>query len=343
MLEIPAPYQSLAVIGHDAAKTQIQDSYASGRLHHAWLITGPEGIGKATLAYHMAHHILSGGENTFGRFNPEHPTARLIMAQAHPDLFVLDRPHDEKTGRLKDSIPVEQARKLGPFLSMTASYGHGRVAILDEAHALNRNGQNAILKMIEEPPTGAIMILTATTAGFLLPTIRSRCRLLALDPLPATQMEIILSRLGVELAPDMPKQDLFDFAQGSIGRALSVIQSDVWPLFGEVQTLLQALPTLDLPRVHKLADRLSRKDESESYEVLTSLIEDTLRRAVRSVALGQSDPTGLSLKLAANGRLDKALDIWENVKKTFVTAQTANLDRKLALINVFSTLSRDLA
>lgn len=343
MIEIQPPSQSLAVIGHEQAKQQIAEAYNAGRMHHAWLITGPEGIGKATFAYHIAHLILSGGENNFTRFNPDHQAARLIMAEAHPDIFVMRRPLDEKSGRVKDSIPVETARKLGPFLSMTASYGHGRVALIDEAHTLNRNGQNAILKMIEEPPTGATILLTATTVGALLPTIRSRCRVLKLDPLSEAEMDIILARQSIDLPPDCPKGKLYQMAQGSIGKALSLVQTNVVPLYDDLLTIMQGLPTLDLIKIQKLADSLGRKDESEAYLALTGLMVDTLRESARCAALGKVDPTGLAAKIAPQGRLDKALDIWENTRRTFATAETANLDRKLAIINALSAISREMA
>ncbi|MDD3181504.1 MAG: DNA polymerase III subunit delta' [Alphaproteobacteria bacterium] len=343
MSDIPAPNQSLAVIGHEAAKRQIEAAYASGRMHHAWLITGEAGIGKATFAMHIAHMILSGGENKFGRFNPEHQAARLIMSEAHPDLFVLRRPYDDKARRFKDVIPVEDARKLGPFLSMTASYGHGRVALIDEAHTLNRNGQNAILKMIEEPPTGATILLTATTVGALLPTIRSRCRVLKLDPLSNSELDVVLARLSIDVPEDQPKDKLYQAAHGSIGRALSLIQTNVLPLYQEILTILTAMPTLDLVRVHKLADGIGRKDESETYLALTSLVVDTLREAVLCAAQGKSDPTGLAVKMAGSGRLDKALDIWDNTRQTFAMTESASLDRKLALINALSAISREMA
>lgn len=343
MIEIPSPCQSLAVIGHDDAKKQIVEGFDTGKMHHAWLLTGPEGIGKATLAYHAAHMLLSGGENRFGRFNPQHPAARLIAAETHPDLFVLRRPFDEKTGVQKDSIPVEEARKIAPFLSMTASYGHGRVAIIDEAHCLNRNGQNAILKIIEEPPSGATIFLTATTVGALLPTIRSRCRVIKMQGLPANQLEVVLARLTLDLPSGSDKQKLLDLAQGSVGLAIQLLQSEAFELFDELLQILDHLPALDLPRLHKLADQIGRKADAQAFGVLTNLLVDRLRRAVRNAALGLPDDTGLAAKIAPSGRLDKALQLWESTGRSFSVAQSANLDNKLAFINAISEISRALA
>ena len=337
---IPSPCHALAVIGHDEAKRQIQEAYDSGKMHHAWLLTGPDGIGKATLAYHAAHMILSGGANRFGSFNPEHQSARLIAAESHPDFFVLRRPYDEKTGVQKDTIPVDDARKIAPFLSMTATYGHGRVTLIDEAHTLNRNGQNAILKMIEEPPTGATIVMTATTVGALLPTIRSRCRVVRMEPLLPQQIQTVLARLCIEVPSAIDQNHLFDVAAGSVGRTLKILETDALDLYDELLAILSFLPTLDLVRLHKLADKIGRKGDLDSFNMLTNLLTDALRDAARSVALGLPDQTGLAAKFASGRRLDKALQLWETTQSTFATARSANLDNKLAFINAVSDIAR---
>lgn len=337
---IPQPSQSSTIIGHEAAKKQIEEAFNSGRMHHAWLLVGIEGLGKASLAYHIAHRILSGGANSFGRFNPEHPSARLIAAESHPDLFILRRPTDEKTGALKESIPVNEARKLEPFLRMTSSQGGGRVAIIDEAHRLNRNGQNAILKMIEEPPSGAVIILTATTAGALLPTIRSRCRVLALDPLNLPEIETILARLGAEWPPGVDKGRYVNLAGGSVGLLLKILGSDAIPLYDETLDLLKSIPDMDVPRLHRLADMLGKKADVESFQIVTTLLLEALRTGIRAIALGLRDEAGLATRLEARGRLDNALKVWENTKKTFTMADEANLDNKLAFIVAMTEMAR---
>jgi len=336
-----APHQSLAVIGHDEAKKQLQEAYESGRMHHAWLLVGPEGIGKSTLAYHVAHMILSGGANKFGRFNPEQQAARLIAAETHPDLFVLRRPTDEKTGIQKDTIAVDDARKIAPFLNLTSTYAQGRVAIIDEAHALNRNGQNAILKVIEEPPTGATILVTATTIGALLPTIRSRCRVLQLAPLATMQIETVLNRLGIEIPPEADKARLLKYADGSVGKALRLIETDALSSFDELLDILRGLPRIDLVRVHKLADKIGKKADSDAFLAVTGLLTDTLQTSVLCAALGQPDDAGLATIFMTRGRLDKALQLWEKTRAAFAVTESANLDRKLAFINVISEMSRE--
>ncbi len=341
MLTVSPPCQTLAVIGHEDAKQQLESAYASGRMHHAWLLVGAEGIGKASLAYLAAQMILSDGESHLDSPNSQHPAARLIAAEAHPDLFVLRCPVDDKTGVVKDSIPVEDARKLAPFMGMTASQGSGRVALIDEAQKLTRNGQNAILKMIEEPPTGATIFLTATTIGGLLPTIRSRCRMLPMQPLTDSQLGIVLARMGADLPTGEDAKARFMAASaGSASRAVKLLDTDALTLFDELLAILAAMPVIDLVRVHKLADQIGKKADADVFDVVTGLLVDTLRDAVRAAALGQGDALGLAAKLGGRGRLDKALELWESTARTFAEAQSAALDKKLALINALSTVSR---
>lgn len=333
------PAQSTAIIGHDEAKRQVEEAFAKKRMHHAWLLIGPEGVGKASFAYHVAHTVLSRGENGFSRFNPLHPVAKLVMAESHPDLFVLRRRPDEKTGAIGASISAEDARAIEPFMRLTASHGAGRVAIVDEAHVLTRTAQNAILKIIEEPPPGAVIVLTATTVGSLLPTIRSRCRVLSFAPLPDAQVETVLTRLGVEMPSGEDKRRFLRLANGSVGFALRIAETGVMPLFDEALALMAFMPGIDVPRLHKLADLVGKKADAESFKVLTSLILSALREAVSAVARGDADEARLAERLGG-GRLDRALQVWEKTDSAFKTAETANLDNKLAFIAAMTDIAK---
>lgn len=339
MIEVPAPSQSTGLIGHDQAVADIHAAFDNGRMHHAWLITGMEGIGKATLAYHMAHLLLSGGENRIGRINPENATAKLVMAESHHDLFILRRPPDEKTGVIKDSIPAENARTIEPFFRQTSAHGKGRVAIIDEAHTLNRFGQNAILKIIEEPPSGGVIVMTATTVGALLPTIRSRCRLLALDPLQPVAIETVLTRLGIDMPQGAEKQSLLTHAGGSVGRALQLMQTESLPMLDALVGLLAA-EELDMVALHHLADQIGKKADKESFEILTTLLTEFLRASILRAAKGQGDPTGIVARLSGGQRLDQALDRFEATREAFIAAKVSNLDNKLVFINAITALAR---
>lgn len=324
----PDPAHNPILIGHDPAVMQVMDAFASGRLHHAWLIAGIEGIGKATLAWHIAHYVLSNGQNKPGKINPALPVAKLIMGGAHPDMLVIRRAVDEKTGELRNSIIAEDARRIAAFLHTTAAHSGWRVVLIDEAHLLNRVGQNTILKILEEPPPQALILITTTSAGALLPTIRSRCRLLQLAPLGDQQMKTILARLQPELGPEDIAQ-LVLHAGGSAGFALKIVRTETLPLYEELREVL-AERKLDIARLHKLADQIGRKADAESYAVITALLSGLLRRTARARAAGE---TGGDVLPGAPLPLDRALQLWDKTRATLAAAENANLDRKLAFIN----------
>jgi DNA polymerase III subunit delta' len=330
-MNILPPSQNPVLIGHDHALREVEAAFASGRMPHAWIITGIEGIGKATLAFHAAHYVLSGGQNPPGKLNMQHATARLVAGEAHPDLFILRRPFDEKSGRPKDAIPVEDARKIAPFLHLTSTHGGWRVAIIDEAHALGRHGQNAILKVIEEPPARCLILLTATTPGALLPTIRSRCRVLPLQPLDETSLRTILARAGLDV-PSGELDRLIELSGGSAGFALKMAEAESLPLFEELTNMLNGLPALDMFRLHALADRIGRKSESDHFAVITQLFTATLRQDVRALALA-----------GQNAALGRSLRVWDRVRHTFAMAVESNLDKKLAFVNAICEIRRATA
>src|SRR5262249_2928281 len=162
----------------------------------------------------------------------------------------------------RDVIVVEDALKIAAFLHKTATHGGWRIVIVDEAHTLNRHGQNAILKIVEEPPERTLILMTVTTPGALLPTIRSRCRILPVAALDKAHMRAILART----APDAADIDrLLELSGGSIGFALKIVQSEALPLFDELVALLGEMPKLDIARLHKLADQMSRKADAETF------------------------------------------------------------------------------
>ncbi len=315
--------------GHEEAARQFAESFASGRMHHAWLIAGIEGIGKSLFALHAAAHVLAGGRHDFGVFAVNDRAARLVQAESHPDLLIIRRAADEKTGALRNVIVVDDALKLASFLHKTSTHGGWRVAIVDEAHALNRNAQNAILKILEEPPARALILMTATTPGALLPTIRSRSRLLPLGPLDDAAMRAIVARV----APQIPGGDmerLLSLAGGSAGFALKIARTEGLELYGELTALLDAPGAPAIDRLHKLADRLAPKGENESFDVVAALLIETLRRGAADYAEGGG----------SRDQLDRRMRLWEETRATFAAAANGNLDRKLALVKAAGEIWR---
>src|SRR6516164_3908795 len=183
-LEVPHPREVFEQEGEEAAEAAFEAARARGRLHHAWLLTGPEGVGKATFAYRAARRLLGAppdpGHGVLGA-SPDHPVSRQIIAHSHPDLFVLERLGED--GKVRKVIPVDEARALSEFFAKSPATAPHRVAIVDAADDLNVNAANALLKTLEEPPSRGVLLLVGHSPGRLIATIRSRCRRLAFSPL----------------------------------------------------------------------------------------------------------------------------------------------------------------
>ena len=209
----PHPRETGLLIGQDAPERTLAAAFASGRMHHAWLITGRQGIGKATLAYRLARHVLARPEErdrstTSLRIAPQTAAARQVTALSHPGLLALRRPCDPRTRRFTSSIPVDEVRRVKSFLALTGGQDAWRVVIVDSADELNVNAANALLKSLEEPPQRALFALICSEPSRLLPTIRSRCRRLECSPLAGADLkravaaaEAPLHALGERLIP----------------------------------------------------------------------------------------------------------------------------------------------
>ncbi|QGZ95132.1 DNA polymerase III subunit delta' [Terricaulis silvestris] len=214
--EAPHPRETFSFVGHDAEEQALRDALHGARMHHAWLLAGAKGLGKATLAYRFAR-IALGAKQIGARpldVDPEDQVARRIAAQSHPDLFILRRGLNDR-GKPRREIAVDDARELGQFFSLAPSEGGMRIAIIDAADDLNNNSANAILKTLEEPPARSVLLLVCHAPGAILPTIRSRCRRLALRPVSD---DLVRQALGGAKGDDA----LIDLAKGRPGRAIAL-------------------------------------------------------------------------------------------------------------------------
>lgn len=348
-----------AVIGHGEAEAALLDAYNSGRLPHAWLISGPKGIGKATLAFRFARFVLkqaeSGGSET-GLFGTPPPPATLdvpaddpvfarVAAGGHADLFTLARSWDDRAKRWRREIAIGDVRGLQPFFAMTAAEGGWRVAIVDAADEMNRNAANGLLKILEEPPKHALLLLVAHAPGSLLPTIRSRCRVLKLRPLTEDASVEVLERCLPE-APGDERVALARLAEGAPGRAVALHEAGGLELYRQIVDLVGALPRLDAAKLHGFGDKLARKGEEGGWAVFTDLLGWWLARAVRAAASGISPAPivpGEGQAMAALTErcgLDRSVEVWENVTGLIARADSVNLDKKQVVLNVFSLLER---
>jgi DNA polymerase-3 subunit delta' len=305
----PHPREATALYGHEPAESEILAAIASGKLHSGWLLTGPEGIGKATLAYRMAATLLAGDPApTRLGLPPDHPDARLIRSGAHPRLFVLRRGLDDR-GNLRSVITVEEARSLRSFFGLSAADGGRRVVLVDSADELNPNAANAILKLLEEPPARATLLLVSHQPARLLPTIRSRCRTLRLHPLAPQDLAQALSSIG--LSTDQPEA-LAELARGSVGDAVRLVAEGGLDLYAEITALLATLPRLDRPRAIRLADSCAGPKASDRFDLALDLLDLLLSRLARAGFQGPPPEAapGESQLLARLSPHDRAARAW---------------------------------
>jgi len=291
----PHPRETARLLGQSTAEAAFLEAHATGRLHHAWLLTGPKGVGKATLAWRIARFLLAhqegAGDALFAApppetldVDPEHPVARRVRALSEPGLFVLRRGSTEKGDRLAQDIRVAEVRRMSGFFALSAADGGRRVVIVDAADDLNVQSANALLKMLEEPPARTVMLLVAHQPSSLLPTIRSRCRRLRLGPLEPGDMTAALAQAGA--TPDGDPAALAELAGGSVGAAVRLVTLGGMDLYAEITALMESLPRLDRSRALRLSEQLAQRGTETRRELFFELTDLFLARLARTGATG---------------------------------------------------------
>ena len=349
-----APRRNPGLVGHAAAERMLADIQRAGRLPHAILIGGPRGIGKATLAFRFARWLLSGGGQTslFGDMpashdlylDPENAVYRRVASGGHADLMTVERNWDKTRKRLRGEIVIDDVREISHFLHLTSAEGGWRIVVIDGADEMNRNSANALLKLLEEPPHGTLLMLVCHAPGRLLPTIRSRCRRLILQPLAREEVRsLIRTHEPAMAAADV--EALAELSGGSIGRALDLHSAGGLELYRVLIALLSQLPRLDVPAIHQLADRLAKTDSADAYHTFIDLLLNWLEHAVTTIAAGDegdeivAGEAALRRRLAETARLDRWVDVWDNLRHGFARADDLALDRKQAVIEAFMALA----
>lgn len=347
----PHPRHTRSVMGRDATQQMLAERVRSARLHHGWLITGREGIGKATLAYAFTRHLLAKPEERDGALAtlavPETSVAhRQVAALSHPDLLVLRRPWDQKTKRFAASIPIDEVRRLRMFLGHKADAAAWRVVLVDTADDLANASANALLKSLEEPPPRTVFLLLSSEPGRLLPTIRSRCRLLALPPLAPDDLKaavgqaITASDNGKPPTPGEWPQ-LIELSQGSVRRALSVNTTGGLKIYERVATTMALLPKIDWAAVHTLSDELAGAAAEQKFEQFFEFLLDLLGRLVRAQATGKGTSADLALArtLMAGPKLPAFAAAWSDIAAAKAEAMALNLDRKALIMDTITRLA----
>ena len=353
----PHPRETLRLFGQDHAEAQFLAAFQTGRLPHGWLLTGPEGIGKASFAWRAARFLLATPlDQTDGLFGAPPPPKTLDIAQDHPvvprlralsepGLCLIRRGPRPDGKALSDVIRIDEVRRLKGFFQMSAGGNGRRVVIVDCADEMNPSAANALLKELEEPPADAVLFLIAHRPSGLLPTIRSRCRVLRFQPLGPDDLRAALAQAGLPPPPEM--QGLAELAGGSVGAAVRLLSQDGLTLYADLLRLLQSLPRLDRPLALQLAEATGGKQGDDRFAMTLNLLDTALARLARRGASGIALPEimdgedALLARLspspvAARGWADLAASLTQRARR----GRAVNLDPAALTFDMFLELDK---
>jgi DNA polymerase-3 subunit delta' len=321
----PHPRDAYRLQGHEVPETAFEDARARGRLHHAWLLTGTEGVGKATFAYRAARRLLGAppapAYGVMGA-DPEHPVSRQMAARSHPDILVIERLGED--GKVRKSIPVDEARKLSEFFSKSPASAPHRVAIIDAADDLNVNSANAVLKTLEEPPARGVLLLVSHSPGRLLPTIRSRCRRLTFGALEEGEVAAFVEQRTGANAEDALR--LARMSGGAPGRAWALGTAGAVALDDAARELLRDLPQVDEAMALSLVDRFRGGEGANQFNLLFERLSERIHARARDQAA------------QGRGGLDRWAQAWETLQRLPRDVEAVNLDRADAFFTALSAL-----
>ncbi|PSC03798.1 DNA polymerase III subunit delta' [Alsobacter soli] len=332
----PHPRFAHALVGQEAAEAAFLDAYRGGRFPHAWILGGPEGIGKATFAYRAARFVLAhpdphAPEVRAARnldVSPESGVFRRVAALAHTSLFVVRRQYNAEKKSMPTQIPVELVRKAVAFFGSTAGEGGWRVCIVDSAEDLNVQGANALLKVIEEPPPRSLFLLVSHLPGRLLPTIRSRCRMLRFRTLSEVEVARAVTIAAEEDAPDPSiVQRAAALSGGTVRGAFKIMDESALAIVEHIRQALERLPEIDWKDAHAIAEGLAGRANDAAYETAIETIFAWLGE--QTVARAGEGPR----------RLAPLAEVWEKATRTVRETDSYNLDRRALVLTLFTDLS----
>lgn len=331
---LPLPREQTMLVGHDKAARDLHDAYRTGRMHHAWLLTGPKGIGKATLAFRFARFALSHPDPATAPPSGDVPLepvderiAGQIAAGAHPNILHLRRPFDEQGKKLKTLLTVDEVRRAVPFFGSAAGARGYRIAIVDAADDMNPAAANALLKMLEEPPSRALFLVLSHAPGGLLPTIRSRCLRLPLQPLGVDDLDAAVSGLGLAVE-EGDKPALAAIAEGSVRRACELVETDGLDIHRAFREIADGLPQIDRVALHRFAERAGGGRRGDAaLGLVADLARGWLSERIRA---GRDEPSA---------RLQRYAVAWEEIGRTVSETDALNLDRKQAAMTIVQSLA----
>jgi DNA polymerase-3 subunit delta' len=353
----PGPWSAVDLFGHGEAEAQMLHAYQSGRMPHAFMISGPRGIGKATFAYRFARFMLSqggdAGPSLFGDDTPidslwvapDSSTFLQIAGRGHPGLVTVARSVNEKTKKLRGDIVVDDVRKMQGMFTMTSAQDSWRIAIIDAGDEMTRQAANALLKTLEEPPERSLLMVVAHAPGQVLMTIKSRCQHLRLRPLDATNLAAVLASQDVDI-PAGSAELMAVLSEGRPGQAINLAQAGGLELYASLRDLIGSGSRVDMRAVHALGDKVGRAGAEDTFRLFAELFEGFLQRLIRSVG---GTPEGspsidkeavIFASLLEATPLEQWIEVWENSRQLFARTMAVNLDRKQAVIIAFNEVQK---
>lgn len=322
---IPPPEVQQSLVGHVDAKAMLLDAHAAGKLHHAWLISGQKGIGKATFAFDLAREL-------FTLTGDETPTrvAEMVATGAHPNLKIIRRAFNHKTGKFAANTGVDVVRDAMKFFQTSAATAGLRICIVDSIDDLNANAANALLKTLEEPPANALFLLTCNQLGRILPTIRSRCRLLRLGVLSDEQVTQVVSQFPT---PEIDTQmtSILDIARGRPRKALEAVLASADPTLRALGNWLQQPSMGGDADVLQIGASLAQSKDEAIWPMALEMLENSIAWRIKHLAVTDRQ----------NPVLANALSVWEKTGEQLRDQAVFNLDKKQTIIMILDAI-RDL-
>lgn len=331
---VPAPRETAELYGHAGAEATLLNAYKSGQMAHAWLIGGAHGIGKATLAYRMAKFVLTHPDPSSPKvqnatrldIDLDHPVARQVTAGSHGGLLTLERTVNDK-GVMRSVITVDESRETISFFGSTAAIAGWRICIVDTVDELNANASNALLKILEEPPSHSLFFLASHAPSRVLATIQSRCRKLSLRPLATDDVVLALAQATQKDRNDPSLRDAAEAGEGSVARALTLLAGDALGLHHRTEALLASLPHVDARALHALGEAMALNDR-----VALRTFIDTVDRWLTAHLHAPDVQANLP-------RLARLAEVWEKINQAARETEAFNLERKPLVFSVFGMLA----
>jgi len=320
--DVLPPEAQQTLVGHKEAQSQLLDAYNSGKLHHAWLIAGQKGIGKATFAFEMARQLftLSGSES-------RRRVSEMVATGAHPNLKIIRRAFNHKTGKFAASTSVDVVRDAMRFFQTSAATQGLRICIVDSIDDMNANAANALLKTLEEPPANALFLLTCNQLGKTLPTIRSRCRLLRLGVLSDHDVAAVVTQIA---GPDTQAQlpSILEIARGRPRKALEAVMASSDPTLQALGNLLQKPSASNDAQFLQVSASVAQSKDEAIWPMALEMLENAIAWRIKHLAITDKQ----------NPALAKALTVWEKTGKQLAEQAIFNLDKKQTIIMILDAI-----